>query len=99
MWRERHAKCNSIARIPSAAWAHSIEEHARTELDSLIELGGLVITTLPGLLESNKCECSRDYPARRPWCPAPAELSWIELDLVVDSAEFPSPEPVCFAAS
>ena len=31
--------------------------------------------------------------------PAPAELGWIELYVVVDSAEFPPPEPVCFPAS
>src|SRR5579872_4633756 len=96
---QRHAKCDSIARIPPTARAHAVEEHAGTEVDPLSEPGGFVISTLSGLLKGNECECSRDYPARRPCCPAPAELGWIELDLVVDSAEFPSPQPVCFAAS
>ena len=64
MRRDWHAKCDSITRIPSAAWAHPVEEHAGAEVDPLSELGSFVITTLPGLLKGNECECSRDYPAR-----------------------------------
>ena len=64
MRRERHAKCDSIARIPSAAGAHSVEEHAGADVDPLSEPGGSVITTLPGLLKGNEGECSRDYPTR-----------------------------------
>ena len=64
MRRERHAKCDSIARIPSAARAHSVEQHAGAEVDPLSEPGGFVIATLPGLLKGNEGECSRDYPAR-----------------------------------
>src|ERR1017187_2901718 len=62
--RERHAKCDSIPRIPSAAGAHSVEEHAGTDVDPFSEPGSVVIATLPGLLKGNEGECSRDYPAR-----------------------------------
>ena len=68
MRRERHAQCDSVAGIPPAAWAHSVEQHACAEVDPLIELGGSVMTTLPSLLKGNECECCRDYPTR--WtCP------------------------------
>src|ERR1035438_4280671 len=96
---KRHAKCDAIARIPSAARAHSIEQHAGAEVDPLIELGGFVITALPGPCKGNECECSRDYPTRRSWNPAPAELGWVEVHFGVHHAEFPPPEPVCLAAS
>src|ERR1700674_4725204 len=92
---QRHPKCHSVARIPPAARAHSVEQHPGAEVDPLNELG----TALPGLLKGNECECSRDYPARCTGYPAPAELGWIELHFVIDHAEFPPPGPVCLAAS
>ena len=51
--RERHAKCDSIPRIPSAAGAHSVEEHAGADVDPLSEPGTAVIASLPGLLKGN----------------------------------------------
>src|ERR1022692_1019155 len=97
--RERHAKCDSIARIPPTAGAHAVEEHACAEGDSLSETDGIVIATLPGLSKGNEGECSRDYPARCTTHPAPAKPGWIELHLVVERPEFPAPQPVCLAAS
>src|ERR1017187_4587620 len=60
--RERHAKCDAIPRIPSAAGAHSVEEHSGTDVDPLSEPGSVVIATVPGLLKGNQGECSWDYP-------------------------------------
>jgi hypothetical protein len=59
-----HAKCESIARIPTSARAHAVEEHAGAEIDPLNEPGGLVVATHLGVLKGNESERSRDYPAR-----------------------------------
>ncbi len=99
MGRERHAKCDSVAGIPSAARAHSIYKHAAPEMNTLAKLVTSAKTTLASLLKRNECECSGDDPAGSPRHPAPAELSRIELHVVINRAEFPAPEPVCFAAS
>jgi hypothetical protein len=63
MRRERHAKCDAITRIPSAARARAVEEHAGAEVNPLGQSGGAVIATLRGLLKGNQGERSRDYPA------------------------------------
>src|ERR1035441_3739716 len=95
----RHTKCDSIARIPSAARAHSIEQHVGPQLDSLCQFSRSVKAVLPRLSKRNDAEGGRDHPARCSRNPAPAELGWIELNLVVDRAEFPTPQPRCFTAS
>jgi hypothetical protein len=56
-------------------------------------------TMRAGLLKRDEGERGRDYPAGSAGYPAPTELAWIELHVVVDSAEFPAPQPVRFPAS
>src|SRR5207244_602445 len=95
----RDPECHSIARVPSATWAHSIEEHAGADLDTLAEFGTSAKTMFPSLLKCDECESGGDYPAHSFGYPVPAELGWVELHLIVDSAEFPSPKPICLATS
>jgi hypothetical protein len=87
--REWHAKRNSITRIPSSARAHPIKQHAGSEFNTLSELGASAKASF--VLKHDEGERGRNYPTRGAAYPVPAEFARIELHVVVDRAEFPTP--------
>ena len=90
MRRERHSKRHAVARVPTAAWTRSIEQHLDAQLDPILAFirCGLLF---PGHSQRQNRERCRDDPARGIRRPGPAELVGIEAHLSVDRLEFPSP--------